>query len=295
MTSNLRAILLMVFAMFCFSLCDLFVKLASRNVPTGQVIAIMGAGEALIFYGLMRVKGQSLWVATYAHWSVLMRTLGEILAGVAMVISLTFIPLAIVTAVLQSQPLVLTAAGALFLKEKVGARRVAAILIGFVGVLLIVRPFGAGPDSMSVYGFAMLLAVLGMTIRDVGARLVPSFIPTLAIACFGAMAVFVVGAGMMALSLQLVIPKGGAVWGYLVAMIISGAGGVFFVTAAMRLGELSAVSPFRYAKIIFGMGAGIFLLGEHLDSLSILGTVIIVCSGLYALWRERTIAQSSPS
>lgn len=293
MTLNMRAILLMVIAMFLFSLCDLFVKLASATLPSGQVILIMGGGEALLFYGLMRFKGQRLFVASHAHWSVMMRTFGEILAGVAMVISLKFLPLAMVTAVLQSQPLVLTAAGAIFLKERVGIRRLSAIILGFIGVLLIVRPFGEEPHMMSLYSAVMIIAVLGMTIRDIGSRVVPSGIPTLAIACFGSLGVLVVGAGMMALSGQFVMPWTMAQAAYLIAMVVSGAGGVFFITNAMRLGEVSAVSPFRYTKIVFGMGAGILLLGERLDTLSVIGTAIIVISGLYALMRERVLAKPS--
>lgn len=289
MPDIIRAILLMIISMFFFTLADLFVKLSSQTLPSQMVVTIMGAGTGLIFYGLLRAKAQTAFRLAYAHWSVMVRAIGEVVAALGIMISLSVVPLATVTAIMQSQPLLLTVAGALFLGEKVGPRRIIAVLAGLVGVLLILRP---GMGEFSLYSWLVIVGVFGMTMRDVGSRLVPSAIPTMVIVLYGAIGTTIAGALMMGYSGAVVMPVG-VVWFYVVAMVLSGTAGVYFITQAMRLGEVSVVSPFRYVKIVFGMGAGIVVFGETIDGFTIMGTIIVTTAGIYAFMRERHLLQQA--
>lgn len=287
MTVIIRAIILMVTSMFLFTLADLFVKLASASLSSGMVVTFMGAGTWLLFWCILRSRGQAIIDKSYWHYSVAIRTIGEVIAAAGIIISLSFVPLATVTAILQAQPLFLTAAGALFLGEKVGIRRITAVLLGFLGVLIIIRPTS---ETISAGSLIVLIGVVGMTMRDVGSRLVPSHIPTLALGAIGAVGVTLFGIGLCLYEGGLRWPSGIA-WFYIIAMIIAGTGGVYTITNAMRLGEVSIVSPFRYVKIIFGMGAGVLFLGEYIDGPTLIGSAIVTGAGLYAFLRERALAK----
>jgi len=291
MPDIIRAILLMITSMFFFTLADLFVKLASQTLSSELVITIMGAGTALIFYGILRGQSQPAFRRAYTHWSVMIRGVGEVIAALGIMISLSVVPLATVTAIMQSQPLLVTVAGALFLGEKVGLRRILAVLAGLVGVMLILRP---GMGDFSLYSWLVIVGVFGMTMRDIGSRLVPSAIPTMVIVLYGAIATAITGAVMMGYGAAIVMPVG-VVWFYVIAMVLAGSAGVYFITQAMRLGEVSVVSPFRYVKIVFGMGAGIIVFGETIDAITILGTVIVTAAGIYAFMRERHLLQRAVS
>ena len=291
MPDIIRAILLMIIAMFFFTLADLFVKLASQTLPSEMVVTIMGAGTGLVFYSILRSQAQPSFRRAFAHWSVMVRAFGEIIAAIGIMVSLSVVPLATVTAIMQSQPLLLTVAGALFLGEKVGFRRILAVLAGLVGVLFILRP---GMGDFSLYSWLVIVGVFGMTMRDVGSRLVPSAIPTMVIVLYGAIGTAIAGAVMMGYSGAFMMPVG-VVWLYVIAMVLTGTAGVYFITLAMRLGEVSVVSPFRYVKIVFGMGAGVLVFGETIDAFTLLGTVIVTAAGIYAFLRERHLLRQAAS
>lgn len=295
MPDILRAIILMILAMFFFTLADLFVKLASFTLTPGVIVFFMGAGTAVFFYAALRLQGQQAFQRSYLHWTVMMRNLGEVGAALGMIISLSYVPLSTVTAILQSQPLLLTAVGGLFLGERVGIRRALAVLCGFIGVMIILQP---GADSFSATSLLVLIAVAGMTIRDVGSRLLPANIPTLSIALSGAVLIAISGLAIIILFERFVWPSNSALF-YVVAMSVTASIGVYCITNAMRLGELSSVSPFRFIKIVFGVGAGVLILGEQLTMTVVTGSVIVTAAGLYAFMRERRLIneqrQTAPS
>ena len=291
MPDIIRAILLMITSMLFFTLADLFVKLAAQTLPSEVILTYMGIGTAVMFASLLRVQGKRAFDASYWHWSVMLRTMGEVIAAFGIIAALSVIPLATVTAIMQSQPLLLTAAGALFLGEKVGVRRISAVLVGLIGVMFIIRP---GMGDFSIYSWVAMIGVLGMTMRDVSSRLLPAAVPTLAIGLYGAIGVTLSGGALMVYGDAFALPHG-VTWLYVVAMILSGTAGVYFITNAMRLGEVSIVSPFRYVKIVFGMGAGIIIFDEVIDGYTMLGAAIVTGAGIYAFLRERHLLQHTKS
>ncbi|MEC8038747.1 MAG: DMT family transporter, partial [Pseudomonadota bacterium] len=159
MPDTLRAIILMVAGSFFFALGDMFMKLASQTVPLGQVVVTLGLGLMVFFAVLVRRDGQRLFEHRLLHHAMAMRCIGEAVAIVGVPIALRFSPMATVSALMQSLPLVLTLMAVVFLREPLRWRRSIALIVGFLGVLVIIRP---GLDTFDFFAAFTLLGVLGM-------------------------------------------------------------------------------------------------------------------------------------
>lgn len=286
MPDILRAILLMVLGSFLFMLADLFMKLSTQTMSIGLVTMMLGAGMGLFFLVLMQRAGTPVFDRRYLHFAVAMRCTGEAIGITGVMIALANSPLATVTALMQSLPLVLTVMGVVFLRESVGWRRVLALLAGLVGVLIIIRP---GMEGFDFFATLTLVGVLGMAIRDFGTRIAPQSISTAALSFYGSLTIVITGALIVLVSGDWRPP----VWtgmGHVVGLVVVGSLGTLAISTAMRLGDVSVISPFRYIRVVFGVGAGILVFGESVDSAVILGSTIVVGAGLYSWMRERKLA-----
>jgi drug/metabolite transporter (DMT)-like permease len=218
---------------------------------------------------------------------IIIRILAEIGTTVTFLTALKYMPLANVTAIAQSLPLAITMAAALFLGERVGWRRWSAILIGFTGVLIIIRPGLAGFNS---YSLVALASVILLTIREISTRKLDSEIPTITVAFSTTLGITVFAA----------LPLIGSEWvevhitSWL--LIIVAAAAITVATllgiVAMRTGDISFVSPFRYTSLIGALGLGVLFFGEWPDGVTLLGAFIIVFSGFYSLHREHILSAS---
>ncbi|QRN78827.1 MAG: DMT family transporter [Nocardiopsis sp. BM-2018] len=173
MSDNLRGSLLMVLAMAAFALEDMFIKLLAERVPLGQVVGFLGLGGTAVFAVIMRLKGQRLLAPEALSGPVILRNLCEVVGGIAFVLAIVLTPLSSASAILQATPLAVTLGAALFLGAQVGWRRWTAILVGFAGVLLIVRPGLAGFQPASLFA---VLAVVLLATRDLATRRVPAHV-----------------------------------------------------------------------------------------------------------------------
>lgn len=286
---NLSGILLMLGAMALFAVEDLFLKWAAAGLPLGQIVLISGALGAPVFVLMARAKGQGVLVKDALHRAVIARNIGEMIGTASFVAALAVVPLGTVAAVLQAMPLAVTMGAALVFGEKVGWRRWTAISVGFLGVLLVIQPGAEGfrPEAMLV-----LVTVAGMALRDLAARAIPARVTTAQVSAWGLMAVTALGLGMLAVTGGARLVTG---WEALILLgaVIFGTGGYWAVTAATRTGEVAVVAPFRYARLVFSMALGVIFLAERPDALTLVGAVLIVGSGLYALARERARKRAS--
>ena len=174
---------------------------------------------------------------------------------------------------------------ALVLGEQVGWRRWLAIVIGLAGVVLIVRP---GGDSFSWLSLLAVAGMLGFAGRDLASRAAPASLSTAVLGLYGFLAIVVAGAayGMIWEQVPFHTPPPMA----LLSVVGAVACGVFAYSAlmrAMRTGEVSAVTPFRYSRLLFGVALGVVMFGERLDSYMLIGSALIVLSGLVIMWRGR--------
>lgn len=284
---NLRGAFFMVLAMAGFAIEDTLIKTMASVLPTWQIVLFMGLGGSLMFGVLTVSKGQKLWTPHMLSTPVLLRNLGELIGVLGFVTALARSDLSSASAILQALPLMVTLGAALFLGEPVGWRRWSAVAVGFLGVLLIVRPGMDGFDANSIYAVA---AVIGLAIRDVATRRITKELSSVQLSFLA----FLVGVPA-ALVLSAVSPTGWVAppaWILGLALGTVAMGGFAYITLiqATRIGEISFVTPFRYSRIVFALLAGMLFFGERPDGLMLLGIGIIIASGLYTFWRERVRA-----
>ncbi len=289
MTNNLRGILLMIAAMGAFAVEDVLIKLIAPRLPLGQIMLVVGLVGLIFFAGLARSRGESLFMRGFFSAPVIGRNLGEIVGTAGFIMALAQVPLTTATAIFQAMPLAITCGAALFLGERVGWRRWTAILVGFAGVLIVVRPGMAGFDPNVLWA---VLAVIGLGARDLFTRVVSARVPTIVVAGWGYVAVVALGAGMLISSGGAVVPEGrdGPI---LAAASITGIGAYWALTAAMRVGDVSAVMPLRYSRLLFALLLGALVFGERPDPWVWAGIALIIGSGLYAFARERALSKSA--
>lgn len=287
MSANLKSIILMVIGMGCLTLGDLLIKIASQTLPLGQVMIIFGAGSITVFLGIMRIEGESVRLSPFTNLAVVLRNIGDLIAINGMCLALVFVPISTIGAVIQTVPLMVTAAAALFLGERVGPRRWLAILIGFLGTLLIIQP---GAATFDITTTLVLIAAAGMTLRDITTKLVRENFSTLLLSSYTSVLFIISGGVLLIISGGASIPDIKMIT-ILVAMIAFGSLGFFFTTKAVRLGDVSVVIPFRYTRLLFSVAAGILILGEQVNSIMLIGSALTISSGLY-IWRREIVIQN---
>ena len=288
MRENLQGSLYMVIAMAGFAVNDSIVKSLGGVLNLGQTLMLRGLFATAMIFVLARLFGQWRSPRILVMPRVLQRVSGEMLATVCFITALFNMPIGNATAILQALPLALTAAAALFLGEPVGRRRLAAILIGFAGVMVIIRP---GMEGFTIYSVLALIAVGACVVRDLTTRILPRDIPGLMITFSTSLAVTLMGAAII--PFQGWNPVGTTELVKVAAASIFLIIGYYFVISAMRIGDIGFVSPFRYAVLIFAMVIGFFAFGEHPDLLTLAGSAIIVATGIYTLYRERVVHRQS--
>lgn len=289
-TDNSRAALMMVASMAFFAVEDLFLKRSAEALPPGQVLALTGGVGALVFWALAARQRQPVLSMEALRGMAVLRTLAEAGAAVLYILALALAPLTMTSALLQASPLVVVAGAALFLGEKVGWRRWASILVGFVGVLVILEPWDASFDPT---GLLTVACVLVLAVRDLSTRAIPARIGTFQVATWAYLGLVPAGAALMAgMGQGFVWPTPGQ-WAGLGGALVSGLFGYYAVVAAMRLGEVSVVAPFRYTRLVFAMIVAMIFLGERPQGSTLLGAAIVVGSGLYAFARERARKRAS--
>ncbi len=287
MSVNLKSIIFMIIAMGCLTLTDLLIKLASQTLPIGQVMISYGVGSLIVFWALLRIKGESIRLSPLTNPTVIFRNIGDLIALNGMFLALVYVPLSTIGAVIQTVPILVTAAAALFLGERVGMRRASAIFVGFLGALLIIQP---GAASFDITAILVLIAAIGMALRDIATKLVRENLSTLLLTFYSCFLFIISGSVLLIINGGASVPVvGNSVT--IAAMIVTGSLGFFFMTEAVRLGEMSVVSPFRYTRLLFSMAAGILILGEQVNASMIIGSALTILSGLY-IWRREIVMQS---
>ncbi len=280
--ANSRAILLMTAAMAAFAVTDALIKIAAGEIGAMQCLMLISLLSLAGFLPVLWTAGDRLLSPQAVSRPMLVRTAGEIVGSTGIVGGLALVPLSTVTALMQVQPLLLTAAAAVFLGERVGWRRWAAVSAGFVGMVIILRPGLAAFDPLLLLP---LMGVAGLTARDIGTRLLPSEVSTAFAASWALLSLSLVGAvGTFAGSGWK--PMTGTTPFVVLAAAVSVSAAYVLITLALRTGEVSAVAPFRYTRILFALALAWVVFEERPDVAVWLGLFIIVASGLYAFWRE---------
>lgn len=277
---NLRGAVLMTAAMAGFAIEDMALKAAGRELPVGQMLVVFGAVGMLVFHALIRRRGDRLIRAETFTRPILIRAACEVAGRLFYTLALVLTPLSTASALLQAAPLVVVAGAAVLFGETVGWRRWAAIGAGFAGVLIILRP---GADGFSALSLLAVAGMLGFAGRDLATRAAPRSLSSLHLGAYGFAMLMVTGAAMLvATGTAPVEPSLPALAAMVVASVF-GILGYHGLTLAMRTGDVSAVTPFRYTRLVFGLGLGALVFGERPDAAMLAGCALVVASGVYAL------------
>jgi len=283
MSPNTNGAFLMMGSMAAFTINDACVKATGGALPLFQLLTIRGVLSSLMIYFLARRLGALDFRQSRRDWTLIaLRSLSEVGAAYFFLTALMNMPLANVTAMLQVLPLTVTIGAALFFSERVGWRRTLAIATGFCGMLLIVRP---GPDGFNAYALHALVAVVFVTSRDLVTRRMSSEVPSMLVTLTSAMAVLVFSA--LASTATAWVPLNGWLMVLLLGSSLFIMGGYVLSVAVMRVGEVSFVAPFRYTGLLWALILGWLVFGDWPDSVTLIGAVIVVMSGLFTLSRER--------
>ncbi len=286
---NLKGMAWMTLAMLGFALVDTFIKLTLGALPIGQVIVIFSFGGASIFGLRAKARGETVFDPGLFTRPFLIRLMSEVVGTVCIVVALAKIDLSLMSAIIQANPLLVTLGAALFLGAQVGWRRWVAILIGLVGVLVIVRPGLEGFNAASLWAVGGTFGLVG---RDLATRAIPRDVSTLLLAAWGFVAAGLAGFGILLFEGGATIPDL-RMSVLLVAALLFALVAYYAITAAMRVGEIPVVTPFRYTRLIFALALAYAVFDERPDMWTLTGAGIVICTGLYTLWREREVARAA--
>ena len=236
-------------------------------------------------------NGGGIRAAVKSQFPWLQVARGLLLVTEVCVMVVAFVKLGLVEshAVFTCYPLLIAALSGPLLGEKVGWRRWTAILIGFVGVLIILQPGYAvfSPWALVPLLSAFLFAVYGLLTRYVarGDSAAVSFFWT---GTVGAVAMTLVGMWFWE-------PMTGADWGWMLTLCCTACLGHWLLIKAFAVAEASAIQPFAYLQLVWASGIGLFLFGEELRTNVAIGAGLVVAAGVFTLWRQRVKAQQGQS
>lgn len=297
----------MAVSMVLFAVDDAAIKLAGSVVSgsavsgfavdggattPGEILIIKGVLGMLVYGALMLFEGNrmtpTLVRAMFSDRAIVWRTIGDLIGAGAIITALTLMPLSNVAAILQVLPLVVTLGAALVLRETVGWRRWSAILVGFVGVMIIIRPGAEGYDANTLW---VLVAVAGLAVRDLAARRIQVRFSTFSIVTMVAALLIPLGLVMHFTmeSEPIFVGIAPTAWAFIIGGGFFGMAAYYAITLSTRMGELSAVAPYRYTRLIAALILAYFLFGEVPDLPMIIGSALVICAGLFTLYRERKL------
>lgn len=282
-SANLRGSLWMVAAMAGFAVEDMFLKAATAHIPLGQALLIFGLTGAAFFAILTKRAGETLLHPALLSRPLLIRSSFEVAGRLFYSLAVALTPLSTAAAILQATPLVVVAGAALLFGEKVGWRRWTAITVGFLGVLMILRP---GVEGFTLLSLVTVAGMIGFAGRDLATRAAPPALSNRQLGMIGMAMLAVAGGVILTVTGGAKLPDPTAA-ALVAAMTACGIFAYNALTIAMRTGEVSVVTPFRYTRLVFAMIFGILVFHERPDALTLAGSALIVASGLYTLTRSR--------
>ncbi len=281
----------MVGAMTAYTVNDAFMKAVADELPVMQATFWRGLIVLPLMVVLCLAMGQFRVDFPRRDWGLLIvRAVGEMLGAVFFLTALFNMPFANVSAILQALPLTVSLGAAVFFSEPLGWRRLTAILVGFAGVLLIVQPGGA---DFSVYSLYAVGCVCAATMRDLAARRMSSQVPS-------SFAGLVAATGVLIMSgVGTFFEQGAPLTSSALTMLTCASlfiiAAYVFSAAAMRVGEVSFVAPFRYTSLLVAILLGATVFGEVPSALTLFGASIVVTMGFFTLYREKIASRRQSS
>ena len=272
----------MAFAGLAVTVNDALLRSITDDGPGPyQVLCMRSIAIATLFLVVGRARGEH---TRRAHLSspLLVRTGAEVVGAACFYTALVRVEFANISAIVQVIPLMVTLGAAVYLRERVTTAQYLTVVVGFVGVVVLVRP---GTDAFTPWAlFAIATAVLA-TIREFATRRIPVATPLVSIS-------FVTAVGLATLTAALSLPDGweplpASAWLRMAGSVVALSIGYMLSVYAVRIGDLSVSAPFRYVPVVGAVAIGYWAFDETPDLLTWIGAAIIVAAGLVAIELER--------
>ncbi len=280
MSNPVKGILAMILGAALLSLNDAVSKYLTESYPVGQVIGLRQAASLLVIlpYAYATTGWRGLRVVNWAGQGF--RGAVFVATAILMVLGLSLLPIATVTAIAFASPIFVAALSVALLGERVGWHRWVAIIVGFIGVIVIVRPAGAS------FEWALIIpvcAAFANALRDIATRKLARTDTSISILFWST--VIVVVASLFSIPFGWKPVTGiDALWFLLAGLLAAGAH--FLMIEALRLGEAALIAPFRYTALLWAILTGILVWNTVPDAFVLLGALLVVASGIYILQRE---------
>jgi len=271
-----------------FSVMDLLVKWSS-DYPTGEVLFFRGFFGLLPTYFLIPKSKLKKFYTTDRSKEHLFRCLMGLMALIAIVIALRELPLAVVVSLSYAAPLFITVLSIFLLSEKVGIFRWLAVLIGFVGVIIIAEP---GFKGMNYLYFLPLIFCIGMAFVTITIRKLSTTEPIWLISIFFTITISI--AGLATIPMGWIMPN---FQDFILLVLIGVTGGSanLFLTQSYKLSEVSLVAPLKYLALVFAIFFGYFIWNEIPTIKTLIGASLVVLASLIIFRREIYHKQKIPS
>ena len=273
----------MTLAMAGFALEDLLIKILSASMPASQILIYIGVFAGLLFCVIAKISRVPVFKKDILkNRTVIIRTIADMFGAVFIVMAISLVPLSTVSSILQATPLLVTLGAALMFNESVGWRRWSAVFVGFFGVVLILKP---GMNGFQAPSLLALLGVIFLALRDLVTRKIKDDIPSLTVSIYAFSAAALGGVLAIPFNGQFVVLNTQQ-WIMILIAALIGCFSYLTLVLATRAGDISAIAPFRYTRLIFALILSVMVLNERPDLLTLIGAVIIIASGCYTFWRE---------
>ena len=288
LTKNQLGFLYMFLSVCTFSVMDLLVKWSS-DYPTGEVLFFRGFFGLLPTYFLIPKNKLKTFYTTTRSKEHLFRCLMGLMALIAIVVALRELPLAVVVSLSYAAPLFITVLSIFLLSEKVGVFRWLAVIIGFIGVIIIAEP---GFKGMNYLYFLPLIFCIGMAFVTITIRKLSTTEPIWLISIFFTITISIAGLAT--------IPMGWKMPNFqdfiLLALIgVTGGSANLFLTQSYKLSEVSLVAPLKYLALVFAIFFGYFIWNEIPTIKTLIGASLVVLASLIIFRREIYHKQKIPS
>ena len=266
----------------CYVISDVFMKYVSREIDLFQITFLRGFIVTLILLVFCFILKVSLKIPSNKDKIIiLVRSVFEVLMIYSFLTALFNMNIANANAVLQLIPLVVLFGSFLFLGKQLKQNEIIAVFLGLIGAIIVIRP---GASDFNFYSIFALLAVASMSVRDLVTVNLNKKIPSLLVAFYSSLLITIVSfllssekVGFMELKNPMFI--------FYSAVLVSI--GYIAAVAAMRFGEVTFVSPFRYTALLWAIVLGFLFFSEIPKLTTIFGGLIIIFAGIYLVYNEK--------
>lgn len=291
--SSFTGIALKLASVVLFVVMSALIKATTEDVPTGQAMFFRS------FFALPVILGWLMWRHDLRTGLRTSRPMGHVWRGLIGVCgmgfgfsSLAYLPLPDVTAIGFAAPLMTVIFAALILGERLRVYRMSSVLLGLVGVVVILAPrlsisSGGAMESAAQIGVILVLAsAMFRALAQIHIRRLAQTEQTAAIVFYFSMTTTVLS--LLTLPFGWTMPDAGAIAMLICAGLIGGVAQIF-ITSAYRFADAAVIAPFDYASILFAMIIGYVFFADVPTPQMLLGSAIVILSGLLIIWRERAL------